>query len=237
MAEPFCLLSGATPGECGKCTTNAECKGHSGDICDTASGLCTATCATDSDCLSSQWCDAASGSRGMCEAKLVNGKPLPSAPSSVATCSAAVGKRVCLSAVCDPKTEACGFAVGDGSCTNDAECVDGTCDEKTHTCGEMDAGAGCHKDTDCTQGHFCASDEKCTPTLPKGGTCDRSSECQSNDCIAGICSIIVSSGGGLSCSVHEAGSSRGAGDAGLFGLALALAGAGARRRRAGARRP
>jgi MYXO-CTERM domain-containing protein len=236
MDEPFCLLTGSTPGECGKCTTNAECKGHSGDICDTTSGLCSATCATDSDCLTSQWCNAAPGGRGMCEAKLVNGKPLPSTPSSVATCSAAVGKRVCVSSVCDPKTGACGFAVGDGSCTSNAECVDGMCDETTHTCGEMDAGAKCHKDTDCGKEHFCASDGTCTPTLPTGGTCDRPTQCQSNDCTAEVCSIVVSSGGGLSCSVRQVGGAGDAGDVGLFGLALALAGAGVRRRRASAPR-
>jgi hypothetical protein len=41
-ASPYCVLSGATTGECGKCTTNADCTGaHTGPTCDVASGACT----------------------------------------------------------------------------------------------------------------------------------------------------------------------------------------------------
>jgi len=236
MGEPFCTLSGSGAGQCGKCTTNAECVGHLGNICDTTSGLCTAQCGSDADCLSSQWCNAAPGARGMCTAKEVNGTPLPSMPATVATCSTVVGQRVCLSTVCDTKTNECGFATGDGPCTGNAECVDGMCDDKTETCGAMDAGsdagaAQCHADSDCTTAHFCSSSSVCTPTLPTGGACDRAAECQSNDCIAGVCSVVVSSGSGLLCSVREPGGTGSTG-AGIFGLVFALAGAGLRRRRA-----
>jgi hypothetical protein len=238
MGEPFCFLTGKAAGECGKCATNADCQGHSGKFCDTTSGLCTAECGTDTDCLSSQWCNAAPGGRGMCEAKEVNGKPLPSTPTTVATCSESAGKRVCVSTVCDTKTNKCGFATGDGPCASNVECVDGMCDEKTHTCGVMDsgvdAGAKCHDDSDCATGRFCASDGACTPSLPTGGTCDRARECQSDDCTAGVCSTVVGSGNGLLCAVREPGGFRGTGTGGLVGLLVGLAGAGRRRRRKGA---
>jgi hypothetical protein len=174
----------------------------------------------------------------MCEAKEVNGKPLPSTPTTVATCSEAVGKRVCVSTVCDTKTNKCGFATGDGPCASNAECVDGVCDEKAHTCGAtdsgIDAGPQCHDDSDCATDHFCASDGACTPSLPTGATCDRARECQSEDCIAGVCSIVVGSGSGLLCAVREPGGFRGIGTGGLVGLLAGLAGAGLRRRRRGA---
>ena len=175
----------------------------------------------------------------MCTAKEANGTLLPSTPATVATCSTTVGQRVCLSTVCDTKTNKCGFATGDGPCTDNAECVDGMCDDTTETCGAMDAGtdagtdAGavqCHVDSDCRTDHFCSSSSVCTPTLPTGGTCDRAAECQSNDCIAGVCSVVVSSGSGLLCAVREPGST-GTTGAGIFGLVFALAGAGLRRRR------
>jgi hypothetical protein len=231
MGEPFCFLSGAMTGECGKCSTNADCAGHSGNICDTTSGLCVSGCVTDADCLGSQWCNAPATGTGMCEAKIANGNPLPSSPSSVATCTPAVGMRVCLSGVCDTKDNECGYATGDGPCDGNTECRDGVCNLGTGTCGESDAGTPCVGDTSCPVADFCATNGMCTPKEPLGGACTRANECQSGDCTSSVCNGIVASGNGLICSVRDAGSSGGEGSAGMFGLLLALAGAGLARRR------
>jgi MYXO-CTERM domain-containing protein len=181
----------------------------------------------------------------MCEPKLANGVSLPMTPSTVATCSTTVGERICISTVCDPKNNQCGFALGEGPCTSTAECDTGTCNPKTMTCAlpqgdagtdtgkdaGKDAGSGCHADTDCKTGNYCAGNGACTPTQPTGQTCTLSAECQSNDCFGGVCSTVVSSGSGLFCAMREPGSSHGSGSGGVLGLLLALAGVGYRRRR------
>lgn len=40
--SPYCTLTGATAGECGKCASNADCAGaHTGPTCDVPTGACT----------------------------------------------------------------------------------------------------------------------------------------------------------------------------------------------------
>src|SRR5262249_27153694 len=129
-AAPFCFLSGPMQGECGKCAVDADCTGHSGNVCDTTSGLCITACHTGADCSPSDWCNAPAGSVGMCTPKLDNGKPLPMMATEVGKCDETVGMRVCKSGVCDKKDDACGYADGDGPCTaanGDAVCRSTVC--------------------------------------------------------------------------------------------------------------
>jgi MYXO-CTERM domain-containing protein len=93
----------------------------------------------------------------------------------------------------------------------------------------MEPGSGCSKDSDCKPGNYCSSSEVCTPTLPLGGVCDRTSECQSEECIAGVCSTLVVSGSGV-CAVRAPGSPDDTTYLELVGLGLAVAGASRRRR-------
>ena len=234
MSEPFCFLTGTNMGQCGMCSTNADCVGHMGNVCDTTSGLCTSGCTTDAQCLSSQWCSAAAGGQGMCEPKLANGVSLPSTPASVATCTATVGQRVCLSTVCDTKSNQCGYGLGDGPCTTTAECTKGACNSQTMLCAlasdaGADGGAACHVDTDCSTGNFCGSTATCTPTLPTSSTCTRAAQCQSAECSGGVCSVVVSSGG--ACSVRGPGSEHDDANGGLLGLLFAVGFVGYGRRR------
>src|SRR5262249_23164398 len=101
--SPFCFRSGPMAGACGKCTTSADCAGHTGNVCNTTTGLCVSGCFSDTDCNATQWCDAVAPAPGMCQPKLANGTPLPTTPSTVSTCMGNVGMRVCQSGVCDPK--------------------------------------------------------------------------------------------------------------------------------------
>ncbi|HEX3853662.1 MAG TPA: hypothetical protein VHW01_22005 [Polyangiaceae bacterium] len=226
-AAPFCFLSGAALGTCGKCAQDADCQGHTGNICDTGSGLCVTGCHADSDCDASHWCTGTTDTLGSCVPKLENGTPLPSTPATVMTCSPDVGMRVCVSAVCDPKDNACGLAPGDGSCTDSEQCRNDTCDQTTMTCTTTTA-SGCMSDADCPSADFCPSDGTCTPKLPMGTTCAGPNQCQSGNCTDAVCSTIVGLGGG--CAMRPTGGSNGSGAAGMFALLLAAVSIARRRR-------
>jgi hypothetical protein len=229
-----CATSGTNAGLCVACIDNAECPAGSSicdtgnntcvqctassqcpmdtPVCNTASGTCATACTTDANCPNADWCDITTGTDGLCTPKIPNGKPLPTTPSSVATCSAAVGKRVCVSGVCDSVNNTCGA-------TPDA--------------GTPDAGTGCKNDGECGGGKYCDAGT-CVPTLPLGQACDRNPECTQADCAAGICSEIVSSGAGVFCAVQAPGNAGGDADWSVIGVMLGLAGVsvGRRRRRA-----
>jgi uncharacterized repeat protein (TIGR01451 family) len=229
--SPFCFLSGSMMGTCGMCATNADCQGHTGNVCDTTTGLCVTGCFVDTDCSTGNWCNAVTPAVGMCVPKLANGTMLPSTPSTVSVCTAAVGTRVCLSGVCDPKDNTCGLAAGDGPCQNAGQCRNDTCNPTTMTC----SAPGCTSDSDCSAADFCNSSGACTPKLPLGGACTGNDQCQGAYCQGGVCSAIIGSGNGLLCAARESGDS-GSGGAGILGLMLAAAaGLSRRSRRRGAR--
>jgi hypothetical protein len=162
----------------------------------------------------------------MCVPKLANGTPLPSTPSSVATCTAAVGARVCASGVCDPKDNACGLANGDGVCEASAQCRNDSCDETTMTCTQV----ACSVDAQCPTGDYCNPAGQCAPQLPLGATCSAADQCQSGTCQT-VCTAIVGSGNGLVCSASPSRSTGEGGGAALVGLLVAAAGLSRRSRR------
>jgi MYXO-CTERM domain-containing protein len=86
----------------------------------------------------------------------------------------------------------------------------------------MTCATGCMTDPDCPTGDFCQSDGTCAVKLPKGAACTLGKQCQSGDCIDQVCSLVVGSGGGVSCATRPVGSSGPSGSAGLFGLLLAF---------------
>ncbi len=226
---PFCFLTGSMAGTCGMCMTNTDCQGHTGTVCNTTTGLCVSGCLSDSDCnTTTDWCNGTPPAAGMCVPKLANGTVLPSTPSSVATCTAAVGTRVCVSGVCDTKDNTCGYANGDGPCTNASQCRSDTCAGTSMTC----VPTGCSNDSECPTGDWCNTmTAACLPKLPSGSDCSAADQCISGACDNGACDGIVASGNGVLCSASPA---QGQGDgSGLaaFGLALAAAALTRRRRR------
>ena len=225
-SEPLCFLGGAMQGQCGKCATDADCKGHPGTTCDTSSGTCVVACHVDTDCASTEWCNAPPGGTGTCTGKLDNGTALPATPASVATCSASVGTRVCKSGVCDTKDNTCGFKPCDGPCSSEGQCRQGTCDLTARICSPK----GCATDAECPDGHYCKSGGSCAPKLPDGQACDAGDhQCKSGSCDSKVCSGFVASGNGLICAATPGGSG-GDGAFGLIGLMLAAAGLARRRR-------
>jgi len=222
-AAPFCFLSGANQGACGKCASDASCIGHTGNVCDASGGLCKSGCRVDSDCSSREWCNE---SEGMCTPKLENGTPLPDDPSRVATCSEDVGRIVCQSAVCDPVDGMCGLAPGDGPCADHDQCRLGTCDTGSNRCS-----SGCTSDADCSASQYCGSVGACTELLPVGTACSTNNQCKTHDCNANVCSGLIASGAGVACATQAVGGSGANWGAGLV-LVLIGAAASARRRRA-----
>jgi hypothetical protein len=227
-ASPFCFLAGPMTGECGKCTTNADCQDQTGNVCDKATGLCVTGCLVNSDCNTAKdWCNATPPAPGICVPKLANGTPLPTTPTEDSTCTTSVGKAVCVSGVCDPKDKTCGLANGDGPCANANQCRDDMCDTATTTCGPT---ATCTKDSECPTGDFCGGGA-CKPQLPMGAACAGNDQCQTDSCIENVCNGTFASGNGLSCSASTAPRSGSGTGAAIFGLAFALAGLARRRRR------
>ncbi|APR80972.1 Hypothetical protein A7982_06319 [Minicystis rosea] len=256
--SPYCFLSGPSAGECGKCTTNAECAGHpSGPICDTTTGACGTACHVDADCDAASWCNAPANGSGTCVPKLDNGTHLPANPSEVATCTDAVGTRVCKSGVCDTSTNECGYENGNGPCSDASVCQSGACDTKDQKCGFADGNGpcmsdavcrsshcdtatqlcgkptnpGCTVDTDCKSTEFCRADGACTTKHDDGETCSGANQCQSGACVDKICDSIVASGNGLLCAAQPSSDGGSGRAATLIGLMLATAGLVRRRRR------
>jgi MYXO-CTERM domain-containing protein len=216
-------------GSCGKCGSDADCKGHAGAICDLGSGTCVQGCHVDADCGASQWCDGVGGAAGVCHDKLDNGTHLPKAPPNVSTCSDAVGARVCKSGACDTKDDTCGLLPGDGPCDTDSQCRSSTCDVATHKCAPQ-LPTGCTSDAQCGANDYCKAGA-CTPKQPVGALCDAPNQCQSNMCESNKCDDVIASGNGLACAVQNAGSSDDDGAFAALGLAIAAAGLARRRRR------
>jgi hypothetical protein len=250
---PYCFLAGIKQGECGKCASDADCVGHAGTTCNTATGACAVGCTADAECQATEWCNAPDHGVGVCVPKLDNGTHLPTEPSTVVTCSAAVGARVCVSGVCDPKDDSCGLDNGDKTCTTDAACRNGACETSDKTCGWLDGHActtdavcrtstcdttkgvcgaqGCTKDADCQTTEFCAADGACKPKLPDGDPCAANNQCQSAACHSKVCDGILAQGNGVACAARPSGSDGQGTGAVIFGVMLAMAGLARRRRR------
>jgi Cys-rich repeat protein len=243
-AGPFC---DATTGACGAaCTTDAEC--GAGKWCEETEGVCTPQLAngtgmpTDVDHTNptlNGTCTTAAATvvckSGVCDTK----DNECGYGDGEGPCTSSNGATVCQSGVCASGGANGGLCV---ACASNSECPSGTkCNSTTNVCVRcatpscatttVDAGPACQTDENCPQGDYCTASGACAPTLPEGASCTRATECQSDQCTLGICSIVVSSGSGIFCSVRAPGDSENGGGVGLFACAMALAGARFRRRR------
>ncbi len=104
-------------GSCDQTTAAAVCRSGA---CKTT-GICGLGCRTDADCDVSEFCDT---SVAMCRPKVDNGQEVPGG-----SCTGATGKAACKSGVCDPTDNMCGYAGGNGQCTETAAaaCRSGVC--------------------------------------------------------------------------------------------------------------
>lgn len=142
---PYCGANGY----CGLCTGNADCTSagvtHAGSLCNTNTGLCVATCASDASCGPGNACVS-----NTCVAKASNGATVPGG-----TCNTSLGSRLCVSGVCDTISNKCGYANGAGSCNSGnaaTVCMSGVCS----TAGVCVPTGGCYVDGECGAGKYCA---------------------------------------------------------------------------------
>jgi hypothetical protein len=181
IGQPHCFLQG-TPrqGECGKCTTDADCTGHPGPKCQPQAGICGNECSGDKDCKDTEWC-AMTGAKGVCIPKTPNAQPVTTVPPYTGDCTPESGGRTCLSAVCEESDDLCGYKNGT-PCKEIKQCRSNICFEADKRCGkpsgEPCAGngecrsdrcengvcAGCDDDSDCKVEHIC-------DTAKPGGEC------------------------------------------------------------------
>ena len=137
------------------------------------------SCAADSDCPLSAYCDALNS---ICVADLANGQPLPSDALHNGQCDVVLGQTVCASSSCNPSTQQCAGRLGD-NCAVAADCAKGVCGSNMK-CG-LAVGQGtctlanqaqtcqsglCSQDGTCIQSGTCRVDSDCVPDW----FCDRS---------------------------------------------------------------
>ncbi|MFO0675989.1 MAG: hypothetical protein U0169_05610 [Polyangiaceae bacterium] len=171
--SPFC----GTDGSCGKCTSNTDCVGHSGPVCNVGTGACGTVCFVDGDCTSTQWCAA-----GTCTPKTDNGVALPNTSPIGGVCSVANGTRVCASAVCEEADDRCGRTNGN-ACGNSAQCRSDVCTPADGLCGALN-GTACTSPSTC-RSNVCNADGYCGD--PNGTACTSSTTCRSALCENGRC--------------------------------------------------
>jgi hypothetical protein len=169
-----------TDGSCGVLDGQGSCTSANAGLvcrsgaCGSTSGLCVPAvsgCAADGDCNTSmQWCNI---SALKCAPKVANGIGIPSdtahtAPVLAGSCTAATGALTCVSGVCDPRDNKCGFDnIGASACTTASAasvCRSGACS----TTGQCRASSACLADGDCSTGWCSISTTTCKPRLPNG---------------------------------------------------------------------
>lgn len=159
-ANPFCAFTGPTMGVCGRCTTNADCEGHTGGpLCDLVSGGCGTACNVDADCADGEWCP---DSR-VCAPQVPNGMSVPAAGPASGMCTETIGTRTCISGVCFEDDDLCGLPTGE-TCADEGVCRSAIC-ASNGLCGD------CDSNDDCMGGRVCVVSTG-TCVMPDGGMPD-----------------------------------------------------------------
>ena len=179
---------------CQTAATGTTCAAYK---CVPASGLCGASCSSESDCQSGFYCDASSA----CVAKLAQGAAC-SAASQCATGACADG--YCCDAACAGACDACAAALkqtgaANGTCgptkagASGAPVCSGSvvCNGASAACP-----AGCTADAGCPTGSYCTSGGTCATQRVQGAACNLTSDCKTSgtcaecatgSCIDGVC--------------------------------------------------
>ncbi len=179
--------NGALPGE--SCNANADCKTNicvCGDqMCDgSTSGVCSAICTTDDDCVQSNMCSSIyipdnNGMDHVVDACI----PDPNSCARNADCPAGNACRLTISTDGTHIETECGYGAGPNydntgePCGNDGECFSVWCNPDEHYCNGF-----CVSDDDCPTYEdspaSCSSDGNCTLLeLCNDSSCNRKFEC------------------------------------------------------------
>ena len=202
-----------TDNDCGYAVGDGPCTAvNAGVVC--RSGACSVNgtcepaggCNVDADCSGGKWCDE---STHTCTPKIPNGGALPTDPPHTGPtlngmCTAGAGSLVCVSGVCDPSDNECGYANGDGPCTagnGGVVCRSGACSAN----GTCEPAGGCDVDADCSAGKWC--DESTTPARRRSRTAapSRPIRPHTNPTLNGQCTVAAATLTCLRgvCDVHD----------------------------------
>lgn len=164
LASPHCFQSGATQGQCGKCTSDADCTTdtHGGPKCNVVAGVCGTQCNSDADCKATEWCG-----QNVCIPKTPNSQPVTTVPPFDGSCTPDSGMRTCTSAVCEPDDDLCGLRNGSDCDGKNDRCRSSICFPKDDLCGKP-AGEPCAGNGECRS-------EQCKDGVCTG--CDDDSDC------------------------------------------------------------
>ncbi len=204
-------------GTCAKCKVGGQCDADDANCVDTAyceAGTCTAKKALADACMGANQCSSGFCTDGVC-CQLACGGVCSACdvPGSVGMCSyIALGQDPADECAGNGGADVCN---GDGSCAKsngamcaasaecasgfcaDGVCCDGLCDGLCQACTAAKTGgadgvcggvmANTDPDTECAASLDCNGAGACEPKLVSGTACTVAAECQSSQCVDGVC--------------------------------------------------
>jgi hypothetical protein len=170
-----------TPRHCdgnGACTNGTAAACSNGSVkCDAGGTGCAANCASDADCVSSDYCSSAGG--GTCKPRNANGTQCTTQDCESPPCNYCVN-------LCATSGQCCATTCGAPSCSDTAHSQTapscdstGTCQQNATPCNGFVCNATltacktgpCASDADCDNLHWCKTDGTCQPSSSTGA-CD-----------------------------------------------------------------
>lgn len=174
-------------------------------VCDGANVSCPATCATDAQCISSDYCNAAH----QCVPKVGAGT---SCGGDHECTTSHCADNVCCDSACSGSCDACSVAAGataDGTCTNIAgagtpTCAPYLCLGTSGTCPGT-----CQNDSQCATGNYCDAANHCVAKGGQGAGCSANNQCLNSLCADNFCCDKSCGGACDACSTARGSSANG----------------------------
>jgi len=151
--------------------------------CNATNDGCLAHCASDADCVSTDYCSSAGG--GTCTARHGNGTSCTTEDCQMSPCNYCSSGNCVATGQCCQQTTCVPDACSDSGNSTPSQqtvsnCNTGTCSGMTTSCGTYLCDpasklcrSACAADTDCLTGNYCDNTGHCVAeTLKKGDTCD-----------------------------------------------------------------
>ena len=169
----------------GSCASGAAVSCANGTIkCNATGDGCQANCASDADCISSDYCSSAGG--GTCTARHAAGSSCATEDCAMSPCNYCSGSNSCAATgQCCPTT--CVPASCAGGSQTTATCASGSCVTTTSSCGGYACDPmtnmcrlTCAADTDCLTTFYCDSTGHCAAEKAKMDMCANA------DCFGGV---------------------------------------------------
>ncbi|HEX6838759.1 MAG TPA: hypothetical protein VF334_19410 [Polyangia bacterium] len=176
------------------CNSNGACATGSAVNCANGTTKCNATndgclahCASDNDCISSDYCSSSGG--GTCTSRHINGASCTAEDCQMSPCNYCASGNCVATGECCQQTMCTGHACADsGNATASqqtiSDCMSGMCTPTVTSCGTYlcDPGTNlcrstCTADADCLTGNYCDSTGHCVMEKAAGSMCAPATEC------------------------------------------------------------